>query len=148
MSLEEERAVFRLAHLRWNDGDLDGFMDCLADDIVYMVNVAGVPYAADAVGKDEVRARLQLLLDTFVVNAFVIERLVHEADSSRSTVLGYYKHKKTGERLDIRPRFRGWVKDGLLTRIEEQHDAAYIEAFERFVRYLEQSAQEAGLGLT
>jgi ketosteroid isomerase-like protein len=146
MSLEEERAVFRLAHRLWNDGDLDGFMACLADDIVYTVNVNGVPYAASATGKDEVRGRLQLLLDTFVVNAFVVEHLVHEKDSSRSTVLGYYKHRKTGERLDIRPRFRGWVKDGLVTRIEEHHDAVYIEAFERFVRYLEQTAQEAGSG--
>jgi ketosteroid isomerase-like protein len=142
MSLEEERAVFREAHLRWNEGDLEGFLSLLADDVVYTVNVEGIDYAANANGKEEVRVRLQVLLDTFVVNAFVIESLVHEADSSRSVVLGYYRHKKTGERLDIRVRFRGWVKDGLLTRVAEQHDAAYVEAFERFVRYLQETAEE------
>jgi ketosteroid isomerase-like protein len=146
MSLEDERAVFLLAHHRWNAGDLDGFMECIAPDIVYTVNVDGtdVPYAASANGKDEVRRRLQLLLDTFVVNAFVVESMVHEKEESRSRVLGYYRHKKTGERLDIKVGFRGRVKDGLLTRIDEQHDAAYIEAFERFVRYIEQTAIEAG----
>jgi ketosteroid isomerase-like protein len=143
MSLIEERIAFHRAHLAWGDNDFDAFMALIADDIVYTVNVDGheVPYAASAEGKDEVRQRLQLLLDTFVVNAFVVENLVHEREFSRSNVLGYYKHKKTGERLDIKLRFRGWVKDGLLTRIEEYHDAAYIEAFQRFVTHLQNAAQ-------
>jgi ketosteroid isomerase-like protein len=144
MSLEEERAVVREAHLRWGEGDLDGFMSCFSDDVVHSVNVEGVPYASTAAGKAEMRGRLQLLLDTFVVDAFVIDTLVHEKDVSRSTVLGYYKHKKTGERLDVKLRFRAQVKDGLVIRLEEILDAAYIEAFERFVRYLEEAAQEAG----
>jgi ketosteroid isomerase-like protein len=58
-------------------------------------------------------------------------------------VLGYYKHKKTTERLDIRIRFRLWVRDGLITRLEEYHDAPYVEAFERFVSFLQQNACEA-----
>ncbi len=59
------------------------------------------------VGKEQVRQRMLLLLDTFIVNAFVMEYLVHEPTYSRSSVLGYYKHKKTGERLDIKLRFHG-----------------------------------------
>lgn len=141
MSLADERRAFHQAHLLWGDGDFDGFMALIADDIVYTVNVDGVPYAASAVGKDEVRQRMRLLLDTFVVNAFVVEYLVHEPAYSRSSVLGYYKHKKTGERLDIKLRFHGWVKDGLLVRLEEYHDAVYIEAFERFVKHLQAAAE-------
>lgn len=140
MSLEDERAIVREAHLRWGEGDLDGFMGCLADDIVYFVNVDGVDYAASANGRAEVRQRLQLLLDTFNVDAFVIDTLVHEKDATRSTVLGYYKHKRTGERLDVKLRFRSEVKNGLITRIDEILDSAYVEAFERFVRYLEEAA--------
>jgi ketosteroid isomerase-like protein len=140
----QEREAFYRAHLAWNDGDFELFMSFLAEDIVYEVNVNGleVPYAASAFGKVAVRERLQLLLDTFVVNAFVVESLVHEADRSRSVVQGYYKHKKTGERLDIRVRFVGWVENGLITRLEEHHDAAYIEAFQRFVAHLEAAAAQ------
>lgn len=139
MSLEEERVVIRLACRVWNDGDLEGLLDCFTDDIVYTVNVDGqeVPYAGNTVGKDQMRARLLVLLDNLVVNAFVIESLVHEKEFSRAMVLGYYRHKRTGERLDVKIRFRFWVKDGLITRMEENHDAPYVEAFQRFVRSLE-----------
>lgn len=148
MAIEDERSAFRQAHLAWGANDFEGFMALIADDIVYTVNVDGqqVPYAASATGKEEVRQRLQLLLDTFVVNAFVVEKIVHEREFSRSTVLGYYKHRSTGERLDIKLRFRGWVRDGLLTRIEEHHDAAYIEAFQRFVMHLQAAAEGKGGG--
>jgi len=142
MSLENERAAFHQAHLAWADGDFERFMSFIDDDIVYTVNVDGyqVPYASSAVGKDEVRWRLQLLLDTFFVAAFVVESLVHEPELSRTTVLGFYKHKQTGERLEVKVRFLGWVRNGLLTRIEEYHDAAYVESFERFVRHLQDAA--------
>ncbi len=108
------------------------------------MNVDGqsVPYASSAVGKADVRQRLQLLLDTFVVNAFVVEALVHEIDHSRTIVLGHYRHKKTGERLDSKVRFHGWVENGLITRLEEYHDATYVEAFERFVTYFQVAASE------
>lgn len=143
MAIADERAAFHLAHLAWGAGDFDGFMALIADDIVYTVNVDGeqLPYAASTVGKEQVRQRMLLLLDTFVVNAFVMEHLVHEPTYSRSSVLGYYTHKKTGEYLEIKIRFRGWVKDGLITRLEEYHDAAYVEAFHRFVTHLQAAAQ-------
>lgn len=145
MTLDDERSAFLKGHLAWAAGDFDGFMALIADDILYTVNVDGlqVPYAMSAVGKDDVRFRLQLLLDTFDVTRFAVEALVHEADASRSRVHGVYRHKKTGEILDIKVRFRGVVSDGLLIRLEETHDARYIEAFERFVFYMETAA--AGL---
>jgi ketosteroid isomerase-like protein len=62
-------------------------------------------------------------------------------------VLGYHVHRKTRERLDVRVRFRVRVRDGLIVRIDEFLDAAYIEAFQRFVSYLEQTAQDAGITL-
>jgi len=135
-----ERSVVVLAHERWAKGDLDGFIDLLADDVVYDVNVEGVPYAASANGRGVVRGRLQLLLDTFEVQAFVIEHMVHEETCTRSRVLGFYKHRKTGERLDIKVSFIAHVENGLISRLQEIHDAAYVEAFERFVKHLEAAA--------
>jgi hypothetical protein len=42
-------------------------------------------------------------------------------------------------------RFRVRVRNGLIVRIDEFLDEAYIEAFQRFVTYLEQSAEASGL---
>lgn len=144
MSLPDQGAVFSRAHLAWEAGDFERFMSYIADDIVYLVNVDGmqVPYAMSAVGKADVQDRLQLLLDTFEVKKFKIERLVSEVDYSRSLVHAVYRHKKTGEVLDVKVRFQGWVKDGLLTRLEEIHDARFIEAFERFVYHMQKAAEE------
>ena len=141
-SLERERAAFHRAHLAWASGDLHDFLSLLADDIVYTVNVDGleVPYASSAVGKEDVRWRLELLLDTFEVVTFHMESLTHEAGFSRSTVRGRYIHKATGEILDVRIRFRAWLKDGHIVRMEEVHDAAYVVAFQRFVKHLATAA--------
>ena len=137
-----DRLAFLQAHHAWAVGDFDGFMQMFADDIMYIVNVDGlqVPYALSSVGKQDLHDRLQLLLDTFYVTTFALEKLVHEADHSCSVVHGVYRHKKTGEVLDITMRFRGWVVNGLLTRMEEIHDARYVEAFERFVFFMESAA--------
>ncbi len=145
MSGAEERAVFHEAHLAWAAGDVARLLSLMTEDILHLVNVDGmaVPYAMSAVGKNDVADRLELLLATFEVMTFDIEHVVHEAESSRSLVHGVYRHRKTGEILDIKLRFRGWMRDGLLARIEETLDARYIEAFERMVFHLQTAAELA-----
>lgn len=145
MPSEEQREVVRTAFKKWGESDLEGFLSLLANDVVYTVNVsAEIPYSGNTVGVEEMRARLAILLDTFVINAFVIDTLIDDGEALRPIALAYFKHKKTGERLDIKIRFRIDVEDGLITRIDEFHDAAYVEAFEKFVKYLEQTAIEQG----
>ena len=142
MSEAVGREAFVEAHVRWNVSDLEGFLALLEDDVVYVVNIDGIGYAASANGKHELRRRLRLLLEMFVVNAFVPETIVHGPDCSRSTVLGYYKHKATGERLDIKVRFVAWMRNGLIWRMEEHHDAAYVAAFQRFVSFIEATVHQ------
>lgn len=146
MAKDEDIAVFRLAVRYWSEENFEGVFSLLADDIVHSVNVDAleIPWASSAAGKPDVVARLGLIAQTFTINAFILENVVCEGDEIRATVLGYHKHKKTGERLDLRVRFRVRVRDGKLARIDEFLDAAYIEAFERFVRYVEEAAQAAG----
>lgn len=150
MSQEDEIAVFRRAVRCWSDEDFAGAVALLDDDIIHTVNVDAleIPWASSAEGKPNVTGRLKLIADTFVVNAFIIENLTYERGEIRATVLGYHVHRKTHERLDVKVRFRVRVRDGLIVRIDETLDAAYIEAFQRFVTYLEQTAQEAGLSLS
>lgn len=139
MPADDERSAFHNALLAWAAGDLEHVLALLAEDVVYVVNVDGtkVPYASSATGREDVRRRFELLLDTFVVDSYTVESLVHEPDFSRAAVVGNYTHKATGERIRLRFRMRGWVENGLLTRVEELHDAAYVEAFARLVEHLQ-----------
>ena len=54
---------------------------------------------------------------------------------------GVYRHKKTGEILDFKLRFRAWIDNGLITRMEEILDAPFIEAYERFVFHMQSAAE-------
>jgi ketosteroid isomerase-like protein len=142
MTLAHERAALEKALLAWKAGDLDTVVSLMADDILYVVNVDGiqVPYAMSAVGKEDVRQRLELVVITFALEQYEIEKIVHDADHSRATARGTYRHRKTGEILDIRFSFRAWIEDGMLVRVSELHDAAYIHAFEKFVFHLQTAA--------
>lgn len=142
MRIADKKTAFYRAHVAWGLSDLEGYLAFLTEDVVHTVNLEGqgVPYAIGTEGKSALRPRLQLLLDTFVINAFVVESVVHEAEFSRSQVLGYYRHRKTGERLDMKMRFRAWRRDALFYRIEEYYDAAYLAAFERFATHLQAAA--------
>lgn len=147
MSQKEEIAVFRRAVRCWGEKDFAGTIATLDDAIVHNVNVHAIPWLTGAEGKDEVASNLKLITDTFVINAFIIEALFYENDEIRANVLGYHVHRKTRERLDVRVRFRVRVQNGLIVRVDEYLDGPYIQAFQRFVTYLEQPAQDAGIGL-
>jgi len=143
MPFSAERAAFEQAHVHWAASDLEGFLAFLTEDILYTVNVDGlaVPYASSALGKEDVRQRLQLLLDTFTVDIFKPLLIVTEADHYRSVVAASYTHKTTGEVLSVRVRFRVWFKGDLIHQMNEHHDAAYVEAFQRFVFHMQNARQ-------
>lgn len=139
----EIRDLFRRAHELWANGRFVDFMQMMTEDILYIVNVDGqqVPYAMSAVGREDLRFRLELLLRTFDVTHFELLNIYPEREHITSHVHGIYHHKATGEILDIKVRFRGWFNhDKIITRLEEIHDARYIEAFERFVYFIESAA--------
>lgn len=139
---EREADVFRRSVKYWNDGDFDGVVALLAEDVRHTVNVdkLGIPWMMSTTGKAEMAGRLGLIRETFVIDRFEIETLIIEARGLRATVYALHTHKTTGERLETRLRFRVFVKMGLISRVEETVDGAYLEAFERFVRYLEERA--------
>ena len=139
----EIRANFVKAHELWAAGKFTAFMDLMHEDITYIVNVDGqqVPYAMSAVGREDLRDRLQLLLDTFDVTQFKILEIYPASDGITSLVHGIYRHKATTEILDIRVRFCArYDAAGKIAQMEEIHDARYIEAFERFVFFIANAA--------
>jgi len=141
----EIRELFMRAHELWGTGRFDDFMQMMHEDILYIVNVDGqqVPYAMSAVGREDLRDRFELLLRTFNVTHFELLGVYPEPEHITSLVHGIYHHKATGEILDIKVRFRAWfIHDKIITRLEEIHDARYIEAFERFVYFIECASRD------
>lgn len=134
---EEEitRRVFLDCLAAWTSRDLEGALGFMSDDVVHILNVDGmlVPCAASVEGKPALRKKLQLLFDTFTFDALVNDGLRVE----RCTVTAHFKfiytHTASGERLIGCYRFITQQRDGLIFRMEEYHDAAYIEAFFRLV---------------
>lgn len=139
MPFSAERSTFERAHRSWAASDLEDFLTFFTEDVLYTVNVnaLAVPYASSALGKEDVRQRLQLLLDTFTIDQFTPVLIVHEGNHWRSVVEGRYTHKQTGEILSTRIRFRASFRGPLIDRIAEHHDAAYVEAFQRFVFHMQ-----------
>lgn len=136
----EIRDLFLRGHELWGTGRFDDFMQMMHEDILYIVNVDGqqVPYAMSAVGRHDLRDRFELLLRTFNVTHFELLGIHPEPEHITSQVHGIYQHKATGEILDVKVRFRAWINsDRMFTRLEEIHDARYVEAFERFVFFIE-----------
>src|SRR5690606_10505577 len=129
MPTSADHAAFEEAHVRWAAGDLNGVLELLTEDVLYNVNVDGlaVPYASSALGKEDVRLSLQLLLDTFSVDKYELESIGDGLDHCRSVVVGYYTHRRTGEPIRLRIRFRAWFREGLIAGMDEHHDAAYVE---------------------
>jgi len=149
MSLESERTPVLRALACWAAGDLEGTLAQFSEDVLYLINVDGiaVPYASSSLGKEDLRHRLELVLDLFHKERFECENFLHAPDHTRVVVFAEYKHKNLGERLIARIRLRYWVKNGLIVRVEENRDAQYIEAFQRFIVQIEHDARASERGL-
>ena len=145
MPLAKERSAVLRALDCWAVGDLEGTLAAFSEDVLYLINVDGiaVPYASSSLGKEDLRHRLELVLDTFDKEVFEVESLSHEPDFTRVVVFAHYKHKSLGETLVARIRLRYWVKDGLIVRVDERRDAQYVEAFQRFILQMENDARSA-----
>jgi hypothetical protein len=141
----EIRDLFLRGHELWGTGSFADFIQMMHEDILYIVNVDGqqVPYAMSAVGREDLRDRFELLLRTFNVTHFELLSIYPEIQHITSHVHGIYHHKATREILDVKVRFRAWFDtDRMITRLEEIHDARYVEAFERFVFFIESASKE------
>jgi ketosteroid isomerase-like protein len=119
----------------WANRDLERTLSYMHEDVVHRLNVNSetVPFGGSTFGKAALRQKLQLLLDTFEFGAFVTEHAKVDETVVRVRIKIIYIHFLTGERLNVRFRFVITHHDGLITRIEELHDAAYVEAFMRLV---------------
>jgi len=147
MSVDSEK-TFRLVKETldaWAQRDLEATLVHMHEEIEYFVNVDPevAPFAASANGIAALKARLQLMLDTFIFDAFVVEDIKvtpgkpGALDVSRVAVAYFYRETTTRQRLDGRFRLIVYVDGDRIVRIEELHDSHYIEAFARLVKTMQ-----------
>lgn len=131
---------FESAHQRWIDGDLAGFLALFDEAIEWRVNLDGMnlPYAMSAVGVEDLRWRLQHMIDTFEIEGFGVAEIAHGSQNCRSKVDLRYRHRATKVLLEVRVRFTGWQVNGRILRFEERADADFVHAYDRFIRFLMQ----------
>lgn len=137
----DTRCVFERAATAWSNYQLEQTLSFMSEDVEHTLNVDGelVPFAASVKGKAAMRKKLQLVLNTFEIGAYVTDHIAVRGDWLRANMKIVYIHRASGERLITRFRFVIRQRNGLMEQIDEFHDAAYLEAFMRYA-----SAPEKG----
>ena len=117
----------------WARRDLEQSLSYMDDDVVFTFNAGEgqLLLAGASRGKDEVRRRLQEILDLFDFQALVLESLRDDGETVRTSMLFYYRHKASGLNVEGRYRQVVRVESGLIVRVDEYHDAAAVDAFLR-----------------
>ncbi|MGD9670591.1 MAG: nuclear transport factor 2 family protein [Hyphomicrobiaceae bacterium] len=130
----------------WTLRDIDELMRYMAPNIDYYVNVDPkiAPFVASTSGAPALRARLQLLLDTFEIQAFLAKDIkISDEDPSvaRVNISYVYRERNTKECLDGSFRMIVHTADGMIVRIAEIHDSCYVEAFARLVHMMQDTTE-------
>ena len=129
------RKIFEETMTAWANQDLDRALRFVSEDIIHTLNVDGelVPFAASVKGKAAMREKLEVMLKAFEIGACVTDHVSVQGNIIRANMKAIYIHLASGERLITKFRYVIEQRDGLMMRINEFHDAAYLEAFMRFI---------------
>ncbi|MFM9845858.1 MAG: nuclear transport factor 2 family protein [Hyphomicrobiaceae bacterium] len=129
----DNRAIVESFLACWSVQDVEMTIAHVHDDFVYALYISetALPYGGETRGKDNVRAVLFAILAEFDYLRYDAEIIAIEGDVVRASVAFVYHHRRTGENLSGTKRMVLQLKDGLITRIDEYHDAAKVEAFMR-----------------
>jgi ketosteroid isomerase-like protein len=129
----ENRAIVESFLACWSVQDVEMTIAHVHDDLVYVLYISetALPYGGETRGKDNVRAVLYAILAEFDYLRYEPEIISVEGDAVRVAVAFVYHHRRTGENLSGTKRFVVHLKEGLINRIDEYHDAAKVEAFMR-----------------
>jgi ketosteroid isomerase-like protein len=119
----------------WAEGDIDEAIRYLAEDTVYALHISGeaLPHGGETVGREGIGAALRKVREDFEYILYRPFKLTADGNTVRFQVEFMYRHRESGEMLDGRFRMVMLVKDGLITRVDEYHDRAKVEAFMRLV---------------
>lgn len=138
--------IVNACHLAWSSRDLDRMLSFYSPGIVYTCN--GEPSGPQAnpvryVGREAMRGFLGPLLET-TESVSVVEAFQFDGEKARVNVACYLRHYRTG--IVLSGQFRQVVRfqNGLVSQLEEFHDAAKLATFWKLVSSTEAMLPETG----
>jgi ketosteroid isomerase-like protein len=133
----DNRAVVISFLQSWMAQDVEMTVAHAADDVVYALHISNeaLPFGGETHGKERIKGVLYAILADFDYLKYEPVILSVRGDVVRVQVSYVYHHRRTGEDLVGSKRLVIKLKDGLVTRVDEYHDAALVEAFMRLARH-------------
>jgi ketosteroid isomerase-like protein len=126
-----DRLVVEAAYSVWAARDLPATMECFAEDVVFVIHLPAevAPFVGEVRGRDQVRPRLQAILDEFDFLEYTPLHITIYGGSFHSRVRFRYRHKVTGHIYDGTMRHVWRVEGDRIVHFEEFHDAERVRAF-------------------
>jgi ketosteroid isomerase-like protein len=120
----------------WIAQDVELTVAHAADDVVYALHISkeALPFGGETHGKERIRGVLYAILADFDYLKYEPVILGAQDDMVRVQVSFIYHHRRTGEDLVGSKRLVIKLRDGLIARVDEYHDAALVEAFMRLAQ--------------
>jgi ketosteroid isomerase-like protein len=125
--------VVRRFNALWAAGEIEASMQLVAEHAVYRLHISEdlLPIGGETVGRANIEAGLRLARQQFHYLLYRPLDVFARGNDVRHQVEFMYRHQASGELLSGRFRMVMRVEDGLITRAEEYHDRAKVEAFLR-----------------
>lgn len=142
----QAETIVNACHLAWSSRDIDRMLSFYSPTIIYTCN--GEPKGPDAkpvryIGRAAMRGFLEPLLD-IAESVSVVEAFQFDGVKARVNVATYLRHYRTG--IVLSGQFRQVVhfENGLVSQLEEFHDAAKLATFWKLVSQTEAMHSQAG----
>ncbi|MBN9280598.1 MAG: nuclear transport factor 2 family protein [Hyphomicrobium sp.] len=135
----DRRDVVALFFEYWKAQDVDMALSLAAEDVVYNLYLSNsaVPHGGETRGRERCREVLYAVLADFDYLHYAPTIVGEDGDVVRAQVEFRYHHRRTGGLLAGTKRMVFAVEDGLITRVDEHHDAGLVEAFMRLTQQRE-----------
>lgn len=123
--------LLEAAYAAWSAQDLDATLSAFADDVVFAIHLPPevAPFVGEVTGKEQVRLRLQTIIDDFDFIEYVPLHITAEGESLHSRIRFRYRHKASGLEYDGTMRHVWRVEGDKIVRFEEFHDAERVRTF-------------------
>lgn len=135
----DARAAVEAIIARWNTQDVEATLDYVHDDAVFALYVSetSVPFGGISRGKDEIRAKLFMMLAEFDYLRFDRTIVGVDDDVVKVQTLFKFHHRRTGGNLEGSMRTIFTVRGGAVVKCDEYLDQGLVDAFMQLVRQRE-----------
>ena len=122
----------------WIAKDIDACLTLLSATASYTLHIEQslLPFAGTTTGREEIGRQLAAMLrdwDYLVFRPTPAHAHVDDVSEIHSRVEFMYRHRASGEVIDGFLRLVWCVREGLITEVNEYHDAAMVETFLRLL---------------